>query len=64
MKILAFSSSDLALWALGSAILAWLLVTAMNQRRQHLTELLRKHVETKLSSSDAADEVEVGEKES
>lgn len=64
MTTLAFSTSDLALWSLGSAILAMLLAGAMNRRRQYLTELLRKHVESKLPSTEPADEAELGEEES
>jgi hypothetical protein len=42
------------LWVAGAAVAAWIVVSAMNRRQAHLTELLRDHVKRTQEAQRAA----------
>lgn len=52
MNLLAMTSADLVLWALGSTLAVGFLMSGMLRRRKQLTERLREHVEAKLDAPD------------
>jgi hypothetical protein len=61
MNLLAMTSADLVLWALGSTLAVGFLMSGMVRRRKQLTERLREHVEGKLDAPDPGGPSEVDE---